>query len=80
MVWLIISSVLIVGIAGVILIALVIAWALSSPDAQDDRKVAGRSRKRGSLFARLWRWANTEKPKLDYRRDSKGRFRKMKRW
>ena len=32
-----------------------------------------------SIFSRFWSWLNKSPPLLDYRRDKKGRFRKVRR-
>ena len=45
-------------------------------EIDEPRSVARPSR---SLFARLSRWVSQPVPKLDYRRDKAGRFRKVRR-
>lgn len=55
-------------IAGVIAMVLVVGWALSENDH------AGSD---GSIFTVIRRWVADRPKRLSYRRDKKGRFRKV---
>lgn len=50
-------------------------WLLADTSAPDTRGQSGPQRV--SVFGRLMRWARRPVPKLFYRRDGKGRFRKV---
>lgn len=80
MVTLIVVSFLFVLVASALIIGLMMAWALSGSSSEED--VAKQTNPRGlkSRLRRFWSWANAVPPKLEYRRDKKGRFRKLKRW
>ncbi len=55
-------------LAGVLAIGLVVAWALSGEEqAAED----------GSFFTIIRRWVAKRPKRLAYRRDKKGRFRKV---
>lgn len=80
MLTLIIVSLLFALVMAAILIGIVMAWALSGSEQEEQVQ---KTRKTGRLRLRLrrfWSWANAVPPRLEYRRDSKGRFRKLKRW
>lgn len=55
------------------LVLALVVW-LSGDGVKDDTD--GRPRR---LFDRMRRWLTRSTPKLDYRRDKKGRFRKVRR-
>lgn len=79
MVVFIVLSLLVTVGAAALLIGLVIAWALAGSSEEHEQAINKRGKRR-SVFSRLWKWANKDRPRLDYRRDKKGRFRKVKRW
>ncbi len=81
MLTLIVTSVLFLLVAIAIVIGVMITWALSeSHEHEVDTKQPANANKLRGFFKRFWSWANAVPPKLEYRRDKKGRFRKLKRW
>ena len=70
---LIISGVLILVLA--VIMAVFAKWILS--DVADD--TSSRDSRNRSIISRLWSWLNTSPELLDYRRDKRGRFRKVRR-
>lgn len=75
----IIGALSLLFIVAVILVVFVIAWALADAEV---REVPEKGRRRGKLrsfLSRFWSWANSVPPRLEYRRDKKGRFRKIRR-
>ncbi len=81
MLTLIIVSFLFVLVAAAIIIGVMMTWALSEThEAEIDDDKVGKPRGLRSRLRRFWSWANAVPPKLEYRRDKKGRFRKLKRW
>ncbi|WP_394727206.1 hypothetical protein [Altererythrobacter sp. GH1-8] len=80
MLTLIIISVLFLLVAAAIVIGVMMTWALAGAE---EEHAANEKHKPGGLRSRLrrfWLWANAVPPRLEYRRDKKGRFRKLKRW
>ena len=55
------------------LLLIFLAWAFHAP-GEDDRLEPKRS---ASLFSRIRDWFTKSTPKLSYRRDKSGRFRKI---
>ncbi len=61
----------------VILTILFIRWLLAEVEDPDGK--TARDRKSSSFFGIIKRWLSKPVPKLTYRRDRKGRFRKIRR-
>ena len=57
---------------------IVIARTMLS-EVPEDTILSASPRRGRSIFARFWNWLNTSPPLLDYRRDKRGRFRKVRR-
>lgn len=75
----IIGALFLLFIVAVVLVVFVIAWALADTG---ERELPEKGRRRGKLrsaLERFWSWANGVPPRLEYRRDKKGRFRKIRR-
>ena len=79
MAWLIIGSFLLVLVVAVIVIAFAIAWALADSEVGEDPELRRRPGRFRAFLKRFWSWANAVPPRLFYRRDKKGRFRKVRR-
>lgn len=75
-------SLLFVLVFAAVVVGLLMTWALSGSGHEADDSVDTQAKPRGlkSRLRRFWSWANAVPPKLEYRRDKKGRFRKLKRW
>ncbi len=71
----IISGVMIVMLA---IILVVFARAVLS-DTPDDTSSAYSNDRTRSTLSRFWTWLSKPRPRLDYRRDKRGRFRKVRR-
>lgn len=66
------------GILIIVLAFMLIGLARSIlSEVPDDTILAARRNR--SIFARFWSWLNRSPPMLDYRRDKRGRFRKVRR-
>ena len=70
-----IAGLLLVGLGAIVL---VVRWATHGAETSDE--VGHDARPSRSLLKRFMNWANKPVPKLDYRRDKRGRFRKVRRW
>ena len=80
MLTLIIVSVLFLLVAAAIVIGVMMTWALSGTEEEEPGDTNRKPKGLRSRLRRFWSWANAVPPKLEYRRDKKGRFRKLKRW
>lgn len=69
----IISGMLILVLVAVM--AVFARWILA--DMPDD--TSARDSRNRSIISRLWTWLNSSPELLDYRRDKRGRFRKVRR-
>ncbi|NVE94262.1 hypothetical protein [Altererythrobacter lutimaris] len=80
MLTLILVSLLFLLVAAAIAIGVMMTWALAGSDEEHLASSEAKPRGLRSRLRRFWSWANAVPPKLEYRRDKKGRFRKLKRW
>ncbi len=75
----IIGALSLLFVVTVIVVVFVIAWALADSEGREEPEKRRRRGKLRSFLSRFWSWANSVPPRLEYRRDKKGRFRKIRR-
>lgn len=76
----IIVSFLFLFVAAALAIGVLMTWALAGSEDEEISQRRGKPKGLRARLRRFWSWANAVPPKLEYRRDKKGRFRKLKRW
>ena len=75
----IIGALFLLFVLAVIVMVFIIAWALADDGVREEPEKRRRRGKLRSFLSRFWSWANSVPPRLEYRRDKKGRFRKIRR-